>query len=154
MTAPQDRRRFLLTACASTGLLLLPYAGTRPALATPADVALKIKEVTGDKLIRKGRVKLDLPILVESSNAVSMKVSVDEVLPPAARVQSIHVFAEANPLPNVVHFRFGPRSGKPVVSTRIRLATSQTVIAIAQCADGTCWRDEVELLVALAACLD
>jgi sulfur-oxidizing protein SoxY len=88
---------------------------------------------------------------VENGNAVSMTVSVDA---PAAQVRSIDVFAEGNPLPHVVRFRFGPRAGAARVATRIRLATSQTVIAVAKLADGTCWRDSVDLLVTLAACID
>lgn len=153
MSPPVGRRRFLVTAAGATGLMLTPCLA-RSAWATPAEVALKIKEVVGDAPVKKGRVRLDLPILVESANAVGMKVSVEEALPPAQRVLSFHVFAEQNPLPNVAHFHFGPRGGRPQVSTRIRLATSQTVIAIAKCADGSCWSDSVELLVTLAACLD
>jgi len=148
------RRRFLATASTAAGFLLVPMIGGTPARATPADVALKIKELVGGAQIRKGLIKLDLPVLVESANAVSMKVSVDEPLPMDRLVLSFHVFAEQNPLPNVAHFHFGPRSARPIVTTRIRLATSQTVIAIAKCADGTFWGDSVDLLVALAACLD
>ena len=81
-------------------------------------------------------------------------LGVDAPLTGPQAVQSIHVFAEANPLPNVAHFRFGPRAGRPVVSTRIRLIDSQTVIAVAKLADGSCWRDSVDLLVTLAACID
>ncbi len=62
--------------------------------------------------------------------------------------------AERNPLPHVANFTFGPRSGRPRVSTRIRLATSQTVIAIAVMNDGSCWSDSVDLLVTLAACIE
>jgi len=83
-----------------------------------------------------------------------MTISVPEPLPTAERVLSLHVFAPQNPLPNVIHAYFGPRSGSPRLSTRIRLATSQTVAAIAACADGSFWLDDVELLVTLAACID
>jgi len=148
------RRRFLVASAGAAGCLILPWGRSTPARATPADVAAKIREVVGDAPIRKGRIKLDLPILVESANAVGVTLAVEEPLPPTARVLSFHLFAEQNPLPNVAHFHFGSRSGRPRVSTRIRLATSQVVIAVAKCADGTCWSDSVETLVALAACLD
>jgi sulfur-oxidizing protein SoxY len=69
-------------------------------------------------------------------------------------VRSIDVFAEGNPLPRVLGLRFGPRAGAARFATRIRLATSQTVIAVAKLADGSCWRDSVDLLVTLAACVD
>ncbi len=91
---------------------------------------------------------------MENGNTVPMTVGVDGDYPASERVDSLHVFAEGNPLPNVAHFHFGPAAGRPRVQTRIRLATSQTVIAIAMLADGSCWSDSVELLVTLAACLD
>ncbi len=141
------RRRLLLSAA---GCVLLAPA----VRATPAEVAAAIKAVIGEAVLRPGKVKLDLPVMVENGNAVSMTVSVTEPLGPAQRVVSLHVFAQGNPLPNVAHVRFGPRSAAARFSTRMRLATSQTVIAVAVLADGSCWSDDVELLVTLAACLE
>ena len=141
------RRHFMRIA----GLTLLPLS---PACAAPADVAAAIRAVTGGAPLRPGRVKLDLPLLVENGNTVAMTIGVADPLPAAERVLSLHVFAEGNPLPNVINAWFGPRSGAPRLATRIRLATSQTVIAIAHCADGSYWSDSVELLVTLAACID
>jgi sulfur-oxidizing protein SoxY len=143
-----NRRRFLVLTGASG--LLLPL-GMGPARATPAQVAALIAELVGDAELRDGRVKLDMPVMVENGNAVGMTVSVDA---PASQVRSIDVFAEGNPLPHVARFSFGPCAGAPRVATRIRLATSQTVIAVAKLADGSCWRDSVDLLVTLAACID
>jgi sulfur-oxidizing protein SoxY len=88
---------------------------------------------------------------VENGNSVGMTVSVDA---PIAQVRSIDVFAEGNPLPHVLRVRFGPNAGAPRIATRIRLATSQTVIAVAKLTDGSCWRDSVDLLVTLAACIE
>jgi sulfur-oxidizing protein SoxY len=147
-----SRRRFVVTA-AGTGLTFVA-APPAPARATPAEVAALIRTLAGETAPQTGRVKLELPLLVENGNSVTMTVGVAEQLPPAQRVLDLHVFAEGNPLPEVAHFTFGPRSGRPRVSTRIRLATSQTVIAVARLADGSCWMDSVELLVTLAACLE
>lgn len=138
------KRRLLLGGPAA--LLLV-----RPAVATPVQVALLIRQLVGDGSLADGKVKLDLPVMVENGNTVGMSVSVDA---PAGTVHSLHVFAEGNPNPDVLHFQFGPRAGTPRVQTRIRLATSQTVIAIARMRDGTFWRDSVDLLVTLAACID
>jgi sulfur-oxidizing protein SoxY len=140
MTLP--RRRFvLLSTCAVVS----------PALATPSEVAALIQALVGDAPLKDGLIHLDLPVMVENGNAVAMSVSVADAPSPVA---SIHVFAEGNPLPRVAVFHFGPRSGAPRVSTRMRLATSQTVIAIARLKDGSCWRDSVDLLVTLAACIE
>ncbi|HEX3402131.1 MAG TPA: thiosulfate oxidation carrier protein SoxY [Acetobacteraceae bacterium] len=142
------RRRFLVLAGSG---LLVPLAPIRPVNATPAQVAALIAELVGDAQIRDERVKLDLPVMVENGNSVGMTVTVDA---PVADLRSIDVFAEGNPLPHVVRVRFGPHAGAPRFATRIRLATSQTVIAVAKLADGSCWRDSVDLLVTLAACID
>jgi len=142
MTLP--RRRLLLS-----GGILIAVPGI--ARATPVEVAVLIREFVGDAPLKQGLVKLDLPVMVENGNAVSMTVGVSS---PPSPVRRIHVFAEGNPLPNVARFQFGPRSGAPLVSTRIRLATSQTVVAVAQLTDGSCWQDSVDLLVTLAACID
>jgi sulfur-oxidizing protein SoxY len=69
-------------------------------------------------------------------------------------VKAIHVFTEKNPQPNVVSFHLGPRAGRATVATRIRLADSQTVTAIAQLSDGTFWSQNVDVVVTLAACLE
>lgn len=139
------RRRFVLLAGAAATL------PARNAGATPAEVAALIKALVGEAPLRDGVVHLELPVMVENGNAVSMTVSAAD---PPAPVDSFHIFAEGNPLPRAAVFRFGPRSGQPRVSTRIRLATSQTVIAIARLTDGTYWRDSVDLLVTLAACIE
>jgi sulfur-oxidizing protein SoxY len=138
------RRHFVLMAAA------LPTA----ARAKPAEVEALIRAITGGTPPRAGRVKLDVPELVENGNAVAMTVSLGPDLPAGAVLTDIHVFADANPRPGVAHFRFGPLAGTPKVSTRIRLATSQTVHALAVFADGSCWIDSVSLLVTLSACLD
>lgn len=146
------RRRFVLGAAGTFMALSLPSA---PARATAPEVAALIASLVGEGKLDKGRVKLEIPLLVENGNAVAMTVGVaDAPAEGPGRVASLHVFAERNPLPHVANFVFGPRSGRPVVSTRIRLATSQTVIAVAKLADGSCWTDSIELLVTLAACVE
>ena len=114
-------------------------------------MAALIAELVGEGGLHDGRVKLDLPVMVENGNSVGMTVSVDA---PVGQVRSIDVFAEGNPLPHVVRIQFGPHAGAARFATRIRLATSETVIAVAKLADGSCWRDSVDLLVTLAACIE
>ena len=143
-----QRRRFLVLS--GTGLIV-PLAPIVPSHATPVEVAALIAELVGGAELRDERVKLDLPVMVENGNSVGMTVSVDATV---AQVRSIDVFAEGNPLPHVLRVRFGPNAGAPRIATRIRLATSQTVIAVAKLTDGSCWRDSVDLLVTLAACIE
>jgi sulfur-oxidizing protein SoxY len=81
-------------------------------------------------------------------------VTVESAMTEADHVRSIHLFAEGNPLPNVAHFHLGPRAGRPFVATRMRLATSQKVIAVAKLSDGSCWTDGADIVVTLAACIE
>ncbi len=123
-----------------------------PAVATPREVELEIEKITGGRPLQQGHVTLDLAQMVENGNAVSLIVS--GTAPAGRRVDSLHVFAEGNPNPEVLHAAFGPASFAPKLATRMRLATSQTVVAVAVMDDGSCWTDSVSVIVTLAACLE
>ncbi len=121
---------------------------------TPGQMETAIRRVIGEADIRKGKVTLDLPPLVENGNTVPMTVSVDSPMTKDDYVKAIHVFNEKNPQANVVSMQLGPRAGKARVSTRIRLAGTQRLTAIAEMSDGTYWSDTQEVIVTLAACLE
>jgi sulfur-oxidizing protein SoxY len=126
----------------------------RPAEATPAMLASAIRTVVGTAPVETGKVKLDIPPLVENGNTVPMTVSVESPMAPEDHVKSIHVFNEKNPQPHIGNFYLSPQAGRAHVSTRIRLADSQKVVAIAKLSDGTVWSASVDVVVTLAACTD
>jgi sulfur-oxidizing protein SoxY len=148
----QNRRELLTGAGALAGGLLL--VSMRPADATPASMKAAIRNVLGDVEIGKGKVSLDIASLVENGNAVPMTVAVENPMTASNYVKAIHVFNEKNPQPNIISIYLGPRAGKASISTRIRLADSQRVVAIAQMSDGSVWSDEVNVIVTLAACVE
>ena len=80
----------------------------RPAAATPADMQAAIAKVVGDAKLNAGRVKLDIPPLVENGNTVPCAVTVDSPMTPTDHVKAIHVFNEKNPQPNVISANLGP----------------------------------------------
>src|SRR5258707_14237606 len=141
MRSPLDRRAFLAGAALVT---MLPFA---PAQATPEAMAAAIKEVVGGATIREGRVKLDLPPLVESGNVVPLTVSVESPMTPADHVNAVHVFNDKNPQPNVFSARLGPHNGKAVIATRIKLADSQKIIAIAETSTGQLFSASADVIV-------
>ena len=150
-----SRREFLrLSGAAAAGLGLVLIATVRPARATPVAMQEAIRKVVGDARVSPGRVKLELPPLVENGNAVPLTIGVESPMTAADHVRAIHVFTEKNPQPNVVSVRLGPRAGRASVSTRIRLADTQTVTAIAELSDGSFYSDRVDVVVTLAACLE
>ena len=148
-----SRRRFLGTAAAA-GVGIAISIAVEPAHATPAAMQDAIRKVTGDARINAGKVKLDLPPLSENGNAVPLAVRVESPMTGAEHVRAIHVFTERNPQANVVSFHLGPRAGRASVSTRIRLADTQTVVAVAELSDGSFWSDRASVVVTLAACLE
>ena len=125
-----------------------------PPIVSPAEFQAAIHRVTGGAKIVPGRVKLDLPPIVENGNSVQCTVTVASPMTPADYVKSIHVFTERNPQPNVIGVRLGPRSGIARFSARIRLADTQKVTAIAALSDGTFWSDRAEIVVTSGACLE
>jgi sulfur-oxidizing protein SoxY len=149
------RRRFLIGAATLAGTvgIAVPLA-VKAASATPASMRAAIRKVVGEAPLKQGRVKIDVPPLIENGNAVPLTISCESPMTADDYVKAIHVFSEKNPQPNIVGVQLGPRSGRAAVSTRIRLADSQKVIAIAQMSDGSFWSNEAEVIVTLAACLE
>jgi sulfur-oxidizing protein SoxY len=148
-TAIATRRQFLATA-GGMGLAL----AVRPAEATPASMKQAIRQVVGEAAVKPGKIKLDLPPLVENGNSVAMSVTVDSPMTAKDHVKAIHVFTEKNPQPNIISVQLGPRAGKAEIQTRVRLADTQSVIAICEMSDGSFWSDTVDVIITLGACLE
>ncbi|MDH2343526.1 SoxY-related AACIE arm protein [Bradyrhizobium sp. SSUT77] len=151
---PTTRRQFLNLAGSVTFAGTIPIVTLRPIEATPAMLTAAIRNVVGEVPVRTGKVKLDIPPLVENGNTVPMTVSVASPMTADDYVKSIHVFNEKNPQPNIGNFYLSPSSGRAQVSTRIRLADTQKVVAVARLSDDTFWQVTTEIVVTLAACTE
>jgi sulfur-oxidizing protein SoxY len=151
----RSRRDFLdSTTRLISGAGFLLAVGVSATHATTQSMLAAIKGVIGDAALRKGKVKLEVPPLVENGNSVTTTVSVESPMTADDHVKAIHVFNEKNPQPNVIGVRLGPRAGRAMFSTRIRLADSQKIIAIAEMSDGSFWSDETDVVVTMAACVE
>jgi sulfur-oxidizing protein SoxY len=150
----RSRRNILKTAGVLAACGAFVRLTIRPAAATPAMMADAVRDVVGEAPINKGKVKIDVPPIVENGNSVPCTVSVESPMTASDYVKAIHVFNEKNPQPYVISVGLGPSAGRAGFSTRIRLADSQTVTAIAELSDGTFWSDEVDVIVTLAACIE
>lgn len=144
-----SRRRVL--AVGALGGIVAALA-PRLAVAKPEDVAAAIKKLYGDKAIAAGKVKLEMPQIAENGNVVPMTVSVDSPMTDGDYVKAVHVFAEGNPIPAVATFYFTPLSAKAVCSTRIRMATTQNVVAIAETSKGELFTGKTEVKVTIGGC--
>ena len=154
MQDESTRRQFIGLAGGAAVIGAVPIVTLRRAEATPATLAAAIRSVVGTAELQTGKVKLDVPPLVENGNTVPMTVSVSSPMTSDDHVRSIHVFNEKNPQPNIGNFYLGPRAGRAQVSARIRLADSQKIVAIAHLSDGTFWSASADVVVTLAACTE
>ena len=148
------RRHFLValsSIAAGDALAQLP-----PNIAALRQQALDeaVRKVLGGASARPGRVKLDVPPLIDNGNTVPIVVSVDSPMTEADHVKAIHLFTEKNPQPYVVTAHFGPRAGRARLATRARIADTGKVIAVAQMSDGSFWSETVSVVVTLSACLE
>ena len=146
---PMDLRRRLFLVGA-TAVTLLPFA----AEATPEALADAIKEVTGGAALRAGKVRLDIPPIVENGNTVPMTVSVESPMTADDYVKAIHVFNEKNPQPHVFNAWLSPGNGRAAVGTRIKLADTQKIVAVAETSKGEFWSASAEVIITIAACIE
>lgn len=126
----------------------------RPARAQSQELQAAVRGFAANAPVREGKVHIDIAPLVENGNAVPIAIKVDSPMSPSDHVKAIAVFNERNPQREVAVFQLTPRSGRASVSTRIRLATSQKLIAVARMSDGSHWSATVDVIVTLAGCIE
>ena len=135
-------------------LATLALVIVRPSLAAEGTLADAIRNYTGGAAVKEGRVKFDIAELVDNGNAVPVTITVDSPMTAANHVTAIALFNEKNPQRDIARFTLGPRAGKAEIATRIRLATTQKLVAIARMSDGSYWSHTVDVIVTLAACIE
>ena len=149
----EARRRFIAGAAGLLALPLLPLL-SRPAAAQLSLLDPNVLAFARGAEVRPGRVKLTLPSLADNGNSVPLRVVVDSPMSEADHVRSIALISSRNPEPNIARFTLGPRAGRADIATRVRLAGSQRVMAVAECSDGTFWMDSREIVLTISACVD
>lgn len=140
-------RRLMLAAGAV--LSVLPIAAAHASAQADSDMA---NVLAGRTPKEGGPLKLDIPSIAENGLVVPLAVEMDSPMTEADHVIAIHIFADGNPVPSVATFRFTPDSGKAAASTRIRLAQTQNVVAIAETSTGGLFRAQSEVKVTIGGC--
>jgi sulfur-oxidizing protein SoxY len=145
-------RRTLLRQLGAAGLLL----AMRPsgAWATPEAVEQAIRQRIGERQPQPGGMTLTLPKIAETGNSVPLTVTVDSSMTLEDHVLRIHVFVPGNPEPVASTYHLGLRAGKAQISTHVRLARTQTVVALAEMSDGSVRSEAASIVVTLGACVD
>ncbi len=134
------RRNLLVWGGASS---LAMGFGALPTLAAVAED--EISKLTGGAATGSGALVLTAPEIAENGNTVPI-----EFVAPGAK--KVTIFADGNPTPGVAAFAFGALSGSRSAATRIRLAKTQNVIAIAEMEDGSFQRAEATVKVTIGGC--
>ncbi|MFG1348911.1 thiosulfate oxidation carrier protein SoxY [Xanthobacter autotrophicus] len=142
------RRALQLAGIAALAAVLAP----RMSFATEAQVAEEMKKLFGGKVMGEGRVKLDVPEIAENGLVVPINIDVDSPMTDTDFVKSVHVFADGNPLPQVLTYTFTPQSGKASASARMRLAQTQNVIAVAEMSSGALFSTKAQVKVTIGGC--
>lgn len=154
MRAGTQRRQWLAAGLGSAIAVRFAVAAAPLARAMAPDLRAAIDAFTAGAVVREGRVEIDVAPLVENGNAVPITISVDSPMSDADHVVAIALFNERNPQRDVARFTVGPRAGRARIATRIRLATSQQLVAVARLSDGSHWSRSVDVIVTLAACIE
>jgi sulfur-oxidizing protein SoxY len=144
-----DRRQALMLV---PGAMALAALGGRAAFAAAAEMEAAIAAFTGGATPAAGRITLTAPEIAENGNSVPLGVSVDSAMTDADHVAAVLLLAPGNPITVVATFNFTPLSGKAEATTRIRLARTQNVVAVARMSDGTCFVDQREVRVTIGGC--
>lgn len=148
MTLIFNRRKVLALGAGMAGVVAF---GTPQALAKN-DSDEVIKKFTGGKTPAQGKIKLDLPEIAENGNTVPMTVTVESPMTEQSHVTDVLVLASENPRSGVATFHFSPASGVAEANTRIRLASTQDVIAVAKMNDGSFFMASKQVKVTIGGC--
>jgi sulfur-oxidizing protein SoxY len=145
------RRRNLLRGAAGLAGGASALAA-RPVSAKPEPLATLLEGLAGANAPAASPVKLHLPKVAEDGSFVPLTVAVDCPMTEADHVRAIRIVAKENPQPEVAVFRLTPLNGRAEVSTRIRLARSQVVTALAEMSDGSVFAASAPVKVMLGGC--
>jgi len=150
MKPVETTRRETLALAAIAGLAA--FLAPKMLLADEAAVAAEIKKLYGDKKLESGKIKLDVPEIAENGLVVPINVEVESPMTEQDYVKAVHVFADGNPLPGVVSYKFTPACGKASASTRMRLAQTQNIVCIAEMSNGKLHMAKANIKVTIGGC--
>ena len=142
------RETLTLAAIAGFAAVLAP----RMAFADEKAVAAEITKLYGEKKLDSGKIKLDVPEIAENGLVVPINIEVESPMTDADYVKAVHVYADGNPLPGIVTYKFTPACGKAAASTRMRLAQTQNIVCVAEMSNGALYTTKANVKVTIGGC--
>jgi sulfur-oxidizing protein SoxY len=146
--AKTRREALALAGVAGLAALIAP----RISIADEQTVAAEINKLYGDKKFESSKIKLDVPEIAENGLVVPVSVDVESPMTDQDFVKAVHVFADGNPLPGIVSYKFTPACGKASASTRMRLAQTQNIVCIAEMSNGNLHMAKAGVKVTIGGC--
>jgi sulfur-oxidizing protein SoxY len=146
-----DRREFVLGSAAVVTVAALAIGDTLAQGATQGWEET-MKTILGDAKATEGKLTMDLPEIAENGNTVPFTITVDSPMTDKDYVKAVHLIATGNPQPGVATFHFTPQSGKAAVASRMRLARTQDIIALAELSDGKFVQTKRSVKVTIGGC--
>lgn len=144
-----DRRAALRMGAGLVAVVMIPPAQA----AWSPEVEAAIQGLVGDAAPVDAGITIEAPETAENGAFVPVTVSVASPMTPDNHIRAIHLFATKNPTPGIASFHLSPANGRATVSTRIRLAEHQTILAYAVASDGTVRRAAAQVRVTVGGCL-
>lgn len=135
------------------GVAALPLWAGR-ALAQDNPEVAAYKAFVGSRAVRMERLVLDIPRIADNGNVVPVRIAMPGPFAPGAEVKTIHLFAQKNPVPQMAVFHFPQPVARVEVESRVRLAGTQRVMAVATLADGSLYAAAADIIVTVSACID
>ena len=145
------RRKALGLAAGAAGFALVPLS-MRSAKASAEDTEKMMMDFTGGKAPESGKISLTAPEIAENGNTVPISMSVESAMGGDDLVDSVIILADGNPNPAVITFHFTEMSGRAEATTRMRLAKTQNVLAIARMKNGAVYMDKKQVKVTIGGC--
>jgi sulfur-oxidizing protein SoxY len=109
--------------------------------------------VKGAKLVKK-ELQIEAPILADNGSLVPIQIQVQSPMSAQDHVTHIYLLSQRNPVTQMAMFQLGPWNGRAGVSTRIRLAGTQEVVALARLSNGEFRYNQMEIIVTESSCVD
>ena len=150
-TSRQRIRRILLQG--GSALALAPWLPARAAERDAVEIPALAAFLAG-RTPRWERMRLDLPALADNGQAVPMKIVVEGPFAPGPYVRVIRLFSQRNPVPEMATFEFPVAVERIEVESRIRLAGTQRVVAVATLSDDALYAVGADVVVTIDACMD
>ena len=146
------RRDVLMASCVGSAALASPLFSLTSVRAQDETMEL-VERLTGQTATVSDRLHLVMPAVFPTGYTVPMDLDIDSPMTDDDHVKRIRVFAPQNPLLEVASFNFVPQRSIARVSTRIRLAEPQYVVAVAEMSDGTLLMTKTWVDVATNGCI-